>query len=344
MSIRLLVLLSIFGALLYVFSLSGDVKVIAAGVAIFLFGMLSLERGFKVFSGGVLSKILEKSTNNTIKSISFGTIATMVMFSSSLVSILTISFISVGLIGLIQGIGIIFGANIGTALSIWIIAGLGLKIKISAYALPMLVFAIILVFQKSETYKAIGYILAGLGFLFLGISYMKDGFEAFKDAIDLSTYGGVGFKFLMIYTLIGLLATVIMQSSHASLIIAITALSTGQISYENAIAIAIGANIGTTITAILGSLSSNIIGKRLAGVHLIFNVITGLIALVFIHQFTDLVEIISTNIGIADDNHALKLAVFHTLFNFTGVILMAPFIKQLAEFVSKILKDKQEAK
>ncbi|MCK5293284.1 MAG: Na/Pi symporter, partial [Arcobacteraceae bacterium] len=170
---------TILMVLAYGFWLSPDFKEISAGVAIFLFGMLSLEEGFKAFSGGTLERILQKSTDKTYKSIGFGVMATTVMQSSSLVSVLTISFLGAGLIGLAQGIGIVFGANIGTTTGAWLVAGFGLKVKISAYAMPMLVFGVILIFQKSKSLKGIGYILAGLGFLFLGIHYMKDGFEAF---------------------------------------------------------------------------------------------------------------------------------------------------------------------
>ena len=170
--------------LAYGFWISSDFKEIAAGVAIFLFGMLTLEEGFKAFSGGILEKILEKSTNKLHKSISFGFIATAIMQSSSLVSVLTISFLGAGLIGLTQGVGIILGANIGTTTGAWLMAGFGLKIHIASYAMPMLAFGIILIFQKSKTLKGIGYVLSGLGFLFLGIHYMKEGFEAFKDTVD----------------------------------------------------------------------------------------------------------------------------------------------------------------
>ena len=124
---------SILFILAYGFWISPDFKEIAAGVAIFLFGMLTLEEGFKAFSGGTLEKILQKSTDKLHKSISFGFIVTAVMQSSSLVSVLTISFIGAGLIGLTQGIGIILGANIGTTTGAWLMAGFGLKVKISAY-------------------------------------------------------------------------------------------------------------------------------------------------------------------------------------------------------------------
>jgi len=139
----------------YGFWISPDFKEIAAGVAVFLFGMLTLEEGFKAFSGGTLEKILKKSTDKLHKSISFGFVATAIMQSSSLVSVLTISFIGAGLIGLTQGIGIILGANIGTTTGAWLMAGFGLKVKISAYAMPMLAFGVILIFQKAKSLKGI---------------------------------------------------------------------------------------------------------------------------------------------------------------------------------------------
>lgn len=336
--LRRIFLPTILILLAYGFWISPDFKEIAAGVAIFLFGMLSLEEGFRAFSGGTLEKVLKRSTDRFYKSISFGMIATTFMQSSSLVSVLTISFLSAGLIDLAQGIGIVFGANIGTTTGAWLVAGLGLKVKISAYAMPMLVFGIIFIFQKSKALKGIGYILTGLGFLFLGIHYMKDGFEAFKSTIDLSSLAVTGLKGLFIFTGIGVFATVVMQSSHATLVLIITALAAGQISYENALALAIGANVGTTITAIIGAMSSNIEGKRLAGAHLIFNMTTGLIAIVFIHQFVIAVEHISTAVGIAEDDYALKLALFHTIFNLVGVIVMVPFIDRLVRLLESLLK------
>ena len=339
--LRKMLLPIIFVLLSYGFWISPDFKVIAAGVSIFLFGMVSLEEGFKVFSGGMLEKVLEKSTNKLYKSIGFGIFTTTVMQSSSLVSVLTISFLGAGLIGLAQGIGIIFGANIGTTTGAWLIAGLGLKVKLSSYAMPMLVFGVISIFQNSKTYKGIGYILVGLGFLFLGIHYMKEGFETFKNTIDLAEFAVSGYMGLFIFTGIGIFATVVMQSSHATLVLIITALAAGQITYENGLALAIGANVGTTITAIIGSMSSNIEGKKLAAAHLIFNVVTGLIAILFIYQLMDIVDIVSEYTGIANDNYTLKLAVFHTIFNLIGVIVMIPFINKLVIFLEKTFKSKK---
>ncbi len=341
--LKKLFLPSILGVLAYGFWISPDFKEISAGVAIFLFGMLALEEGFRFFTGGVLEKFLKKCTNKTWKSLSFGVVSTTLMQSSSLVSVLTISFLSAELITLAQGIGIIFGANIGTTTGAWLVAGLGLKVKISAYAMPMLIFGVVFILQKSKTLKGWGYVLAGMGFLFLGIHHMKEGFEAFKASIDLAAYAVTGLPGLFLFMAIGILATVVMQSSHATLVLIITALAAQQITYENALALAIGANVGTTITAIIGAMSSNIAGKRLAGAHLIFNIVTGVVAILFLSTvFLPGVEWFSGIFKIASDNYAIKLAIFHTLFNVAGVVIMVPFISILVRFLEKRLKGEKE--
>ncbi|PWJ11761.1 Na/Pi cotransporter family protein [Jannaschia seohaensis] len=323
----------VIGALLLTFWVSSDAQEIAAGVAIFLFGMLMLEDGFKLFGGGALERILERATGSTARALSFGILSTTLLQSSSLVSVITISFLSAGLISLIGGVGIIFGANIGTTTGAWLVAGFGLKINIAAYAMPMIALSIVLVFQKSRPLRGIGYALAGLGFLFLGIHHMKEGFDTFKDQIDLTRFALTGLLGLCVYSLVGTIATVVMQSSHATMVLILTALSAGQISYENALALAIGANIGTTITAILGSLGANFQGKRLALAHLMFNALTAMVALFLISPLRETVDWISDLVGIAPDDFAMKLAVFHTIFNVLGVALMLPMLNRLIVFL-----------
>jgi len=333
---------SIIITLLVGFWYSPDFKTIAAGVSIFLFGMYFLEKGFNAFTGGLLERLLEKTTDKLWKSIGFGVVSTTIMQSSSLVSVISISFISAGLIGLGAGIGIIFGANLGTTTGAWMVAAFGLKVKISAYAMPMLVVGLIFTFQKSKHMRGLGYILTGLGFLFLGIHFMKEGFEAFKDQINLAEFAIPGIKGLIIYTLIGMAATVVMQSSHATMVLIITALSLGHVTYENALALAIGANIGTTITAIIGALNSNYQGKQLAAAHLIFNVVTGAIAIVGIKVIIQIVDYISTVVGIGPESYTLKLAVFHTVFNLIGVAVMTPFVGKLVIFLENTIKPRQK--
>ncbi|MEX1382508.1 Na/Pi symporter, partial [Lutibacter sp.] len=174
-------------------------ETITAGVAILLFGMVLLEEGFKVFTKGPLKDFLKNATNNLYKSISAGALVTALIQSSSLVSVITISFISAGLISLSGGLGLIFGANIGTTATAWLVAGFGLKIKISTLAMPMLIFGLIFSFQKKASLKGIGNVLAGLGFFFLGIHYMKEGFDVFKEHIDLTQFAISGFLGVIIY-------------------------------------------------------------------------------------------------------------------------------------------------
>ncbi len=293
------------------------------------------EGGLRIFGGSSLQQVLAASTDRLWKSLTFGIVTTTLMQSSSLVSVLTISFLSAQLIGLVQGIGIVFGANLGTTTGAWIVAGFGLKVKISAYAMPILVFGVILLNRASDRSKGVGWVLIGIGFLFLGIHFMKEGFASYAETIDLTEYAIPGLAGLLIFTLVGIVATVVMQSSHATMTLIITALSASQITYENALALAIGANVGTTVTAVLGSLSANASGKRLAAAHLIFNLVTGIVALALIHPLQWAVDAISHFVGIASDNYALKLAVFHTLFNMLGIILMIPMIQRMADFLEK---------
>jgi phosphate:Na+ symporter len=314
-------------------------QTVAAGVAIFLFGMLSMEQGFEALTGGVLKDVLARSTNNVFNSQLVGFTTTALMQSSSLVTVITISTLTAGLISLTAGIGRIFGAKIGTTTGAWIMAGLGLKVNISQFAMPMIVFGLILLFQKTTTIKGIGNLLAGIGFVFLGIHYMKEGFAVFSESFDLAQYAMPGLAGLIVYTLLGMGATVVMQSSHATLMITIAALSANQVSYDNALALAIGSNVGTTITALIGSLGANVQGKRLAWAHVLFNFLTGAIAILLIGPIKVLVNGVADFSGIAEDNWALRLATFHTIFNVLGVALMTPFIARLVRFLERRIKE-----
>ncbi len=319
----------------YVLIAHAGPQLLGAGVAIFLFGMLSMERGFKALTGGVLEKVLARSTDKFLKCIGLGLVTTALMQSSSLVTVITISTLSASLISLTAGIGIIFGANIGTTTGAWLMA-YGMKVSISSYAMPMIVIGLILQFQKEKGIKGLGHVLAGVGFVFLGIHYMKEGFALFSSSLDLSRYALSGWLGLAVYTLIGVVMTVVMQSSHATLLLTIASLSAGQVTYENALALAIGSNIGTTITAVIGSLSASAPGKRLAYAHVLFNLITGAIAIILISPFMWCVDAVTNMLGIAEDNWTLKLATFHTLFNIVGVAAVTPFVGRLV----RVLEDR----
>jgi phosphate:Na+ symporter len=267
-------------------------------------------------------------------------LVTAFLQSSSLVSVMTISFISAGLITLSGGLGLIFGANIGTTATVWLVAVFGLKLNIATLAIPILIFVLIFSFKKENSLNVIGNVLAGLGFFFLGIHYMKEGFEVFKNYIDLTQFAVSGFLGVLIYTSLEIVITTILQSSSATLALILTALTAGKIEYENALALAIRANIGPTITAILGSLSSNIAVKRLAIAHLIFNVSTGVFVLIFIFPLARFVNFLSDFINILSTDYILKLAMFHTIFNVIGVLLMIPFMGNLEQFLGTLFKEK----
>ncbi len=332
-------ILILLGMLLF---MNPTAKEIAAGVAILLFGMIMLEEGFHSLVSGPLQALLRRSTDKLYKSLGLGFLSTAILQSSSLISVILISFVSAGLIELRAGIGIIFGSNIGTTATAWLVSTLGLKIDIAGLAMPMLAFGIVLVLQKSKKLKGIGQVLAGLGFFFMGIYFMKNGFDAYKDSINLAEYAMPGVKGLLVYTFIGVLITLILQSSSATMALILTALAVGQITYTNSLALAIGANVGTTITAIIGSLGSNVSGRRLAGAHFIFNVITGLIALIFIGFLGQLVDLISGWVGIDQANFTFKLSLFHSIFNLLGVIIMIPLINPLIKILIKVFKAKDE--
>jgi len=323
---------------------NNDAKTIIAGIAIFLIGMHYMENGFKLFSGGTLEIVLERFTSTTPKAIGTGFLATAVVQSSSLVSVIIISFLSAELIGLTQAVGVVFGSNIGTTATAWLVSSFGLKIKIAHYALPMLIFGVMMQFSKHNSYKGLGSVLIGLGFIFLGIAYMKEGFETLKQGLDLAEYAMAGYLGVFVYILFGAAATVIIQSSSATMAIIITALATGQIDYVNALALAIGANIGTTVTAALGALASNKNGKRLAVAHFIFNMITGAVAVILIYQLKDLVDLLAPLLSISETDDAMKLALFHTIFNVLGVLIVAPFVRTLVRFLETLFTEKEKGR
>lgn len=326
----------------WAFFINPTIKEVAAGIAILLFGMIMLEEGFNAFVQGPLQNLLRRATNKLYKSLGLGFLTTAILQSSSLISVITISFLSAGLIEFQAALGIIFGSNLGTTATAWLVSIFGLNIKVSALAMPMLSFGIIFVLQKSKTLKGLGYILAGLGFFFLGIHFMKQGFEVYQDSINLADFSMPGFWGLLVYTLIGVIITLILQSSSAAVALILTALAVGQITYYNSLALVIGANIGTTITAVLGSLTANISGKRLAGAHLIFNLLTGTIAIIFIAPLGLLVDFISASAGFSPENYPIKLSIFHTAFNLIGVLVIIPFINPLVKFLSKIFVEKEK--
>ncbi|PRM95566.1 sodium:pantothenate symporter [Aliarcobacter cryaerophilus] len=330
-------------SLVYLLYVNEDSKYIVAGVAVFIIGMQFMEDGFKFFSGGILEKLIANSTNTNSKAIFLGITATAILQSSSLIAIIVISFLSAKIISLAGALGVVFGSAVGTTATTWIVSTLGVKIDIAAFALPMIIFGVIFRFYKNRNFQGVGNILLGLGFVFLGIGYMKDGFEDLKQGIDLAQFAIDGYAGIIVYTLIGALATVIIQSSSATMALTVTALVTGQIVYINAMAIAVGANIGTATTAALGAMVSNANSKRMAVGLFIFKGITAVITLTSLYLMIDFVDYISKYLGIKSDDWAMKLAVFHTLFNLVGLIIFSFFIPKLVIFLKKLFVEDKDS-
>ena len=325
-------------AIIYLVSTSDALTNVSAGLAILLFGMLSLGSGFRAFNGGFLENLLTSSTSTAVKSITFGTIATAVMQSSSLVSVLSISFVSAALLSLAQGIGVIFGANLGNSAGSWLIAGVS-GMKISALALPLIVGGVLFNFQSSKASKGIGQIFIGIGFFFLGVGYIKDGFEEYKEVVDFSQYAMEGLGGVLLFVGLGALMTAIVQSSHATLTIIISAFAAGSMSYENALAATLGTSVGGVMTAVIASLSTNIDGKRLAVANCIFNFSIALLVIATFDYFVLVNSTVSMLLGL-EENSVLRIAVFHTLFNLVGVVLLLPLIPKIAIFLESAMKDK----
>ncbi|MFO7703904.1 MAG: Na/Pi symporter [Halopseudomonas sp.] len=316
-----------------------ELATLAAGIALFMLGMFHLEDGFRAFTGGALERWLSRSTDRLWKSLLFGITSTALVQSSSLVTLLSIAFLSAEMISLAAGIGIVFGANLGTTTGAWLIALVGLKVDLAVVAMPLLVFGVLLGRRSQSLWKGLGQVLLGIGLLFLGIDLMKDGFASFEGLLALDGFAVQGWAGVLLYALVGLVATILMQSSHAAMMLTLAALASGQLAYGNALAMAIGANLGTTVTALLAALGSNNAGRRLAAAHILFNMVTALVALALLPSLARTVDWLADGLGIAADSYTLKLALFHTLFNVLGLLIMLPWIPLMVTWLTRWLPD-----
>ncbi|XLY87851.1 Na/Pi cotransporter family protein [Ectopseudomonas mendocina] len=314
---------------------------LCAGLAIFLFGMQCLEEGLRQLAGSKLEQVLGRSTSTPFKSLLFGVGGTLLLQSSTLVSLLTIAFISTGLIQLAGGIAILFGANLGATSGIWLLALAGQNLSLSPLALPLLVFGVLAGFFGPRS-KAAGRIVLGVAFIFLGIDQIKEGFASFGDGLDMTGYQEGGWRGALLFTAIGMAITVVLQSSHATLMLTLAALASGQLELGQSLAIAIGSNIGSSVTtAFVGSLGGNRSGQRLALAHVLFNITTGLLAFCLLGPLTWLVHALAEPLGLGE-NSLIQLAMFHTLFNAMGVALFWPLQGRLAQLLIRWLPERAE--
>ncbi|MDH4653311.1 Na/Pi symporter [Pseudomonas sp. BN606] len=314
---------------------------LCAGLALFLFGMQCLEEGLRQLAGSKLEQLLASSTATSFKGLMFGICGTLLLQSSTLVSLLTIAFISAGLIQLAGGIAILFGANLGATSGIWLLALAGQNLSLSPLALPLLVFGVLGGFLGEKS-KAAGRIVLGIAFIFLGIDQIKDGFASFGDGLDLTAFQADGLMGSLLFALVGLLVTVVLQSSHATLMLTLAALAGGQLELAQAFAIAIGSNVGSSVTtAFVGSLGGNRSGQRLALAHVLFNVVTCTLAFILLGPLSLMVDRIAGITGLGD-NELIQLAMFHSLINAMGVLLFWPLQERLAYWLVRWLPEREE--
>lgn len=312
------------------------------GIGIFLLGMSMLTNGLKEIAGETLRKWLHTFTKGTFTSLLTGFFMTVLVQSSTATTILTVGFVSAGLISFFQSIGIIIGANIGSTSTGWIISLLGFKISLQAMSLPMIGLGVFVQYVAPSDIKKYGGVLTGFGLLFLGIDLLQKGMETAQHWIRFESLDTESFLSILLLIGIGIIMTIIMQASSAAMATTLTALFAGAIDFEQAAFLVVGQNIGTTATAIVASIGSSIAAKRTAATHLLFNVVTAFIVTIFIRYILQFVEFLTVAFTGSFDE-TVGLALFHTLFSVFGAIIFVPFTKQFSKLLTKMLPEKANA-
>ncbi len=319
---------------------------VMGGLGIFLLGMKNMSEGMQSVAGDKLRKLINAVTNNRLIACGVGTGVTCVIQSSSVTSVMVVGMVNAGLMTLVQAIGVILGANIGTTITSWI-----LVLKIGKYGLPLLgLSAFFYLFSKRERVRFMASTVMGLGMIFFGLELMKAGFSPLKDLPEFidwfsrfrpDTYFGV-----LKCCLVGAVLTAIVQSSSATIGITMGLAFTGVIDYYTAAALVLGENIGTTITALLASIGASDNAKRAAYAHTLVNVLGVLLITAIFPYYTKLIIHITANDPFqtvysetaTTYPYALKaIAATHTVFNVTNAILWLPLIGLLSKLLFKVV-------
>ncbi len=308
------------------------------GIGLFILGMILMTEGLKALAGDALRRILSRFTGGRISSILSGACITTIFQSSHATVIMTIGFVSAGLITSEQSLGVILGAHLGTTSTGWIVSLLGLKLKIGTAALVVVGLGALLRLAGKDRLSNAGIVIAGFGLIFVGIDLLQAGFKGMSEYIDLSQFPGMGLSNRLILIGVGIAMTIVLQASSAAVAATMAALSIGTIDFAQAAALVIGQNIGTTITAAIVSVGATSPARRTAVAHILFNVITGLVAFFILPYFVELIFDAVHLFGTQD--YTIALALFHTAFNLLGIVLIAPFIGVFSKMLSKVIPDK----
>ncbi|RUO30312.1 Na/Pi cotransporter family protein [Aliidiomarina soli] len=306
------------------------------GLGFLLLGMAMMTEGLKAAAGDSLRSILERSTQTRPRALLTGFTLTAVVQSSSAVIMTTLGFTNAGMLTMRKAAWVVFGSNVGTTVTAWIVALIGLKVRVDAAALPMIGVGMLLhLFLQQGRLKHLGFALAGFGILFFGLGTLRDAFDNIADVIPVEQIAAAGGWGIVLGVLGGALLTVLMQSSSASLAIILTAAVTGVFTPMVGASLVIGANLGTTGTSLLASIGATANARRLAMVHVSQKAFTGLIALLLLWPMWLLVDYIADHTG---GTITTALALFHTLFNVLGVLLMWLFSEYLFRRVERWIK------
>lgn len=300
---------------------------LAGGVGLFLLGMGLMTKGLRNAAGPALRTILGKWTRTPLRGLVSGFMITALVQSSSAVTVAVIGFVNAGLMTLAQSVGVIFGANIGTTVTGWIVAAVGVSVEVKAMALPMVGIGAFMGLGNGKTRrKHLGDALTGFGLFFLGIQVLQSAFLDVGQGLDLASLHLGTTADMLVFTAIGFGLTLVMQSSSAAMALVLTAAMSGLITLESAAAGVVGTNIGTTSTAMLSVIGATDNAKKVAAAHILFNAVTGGVALFLIPLLVITVRAMGAD---APSLTATVLAMFHTGFNLLGVIIFLPLTHRL---------------
>ena len=323
-------------------------------LGLFLYGMTLMSEALQKVAGDKLRNILAAMTSNSFSRILTGLFITAVIQSSSATTVMVVSFVNAGLLSLVQSIGVIMGANIGTTLTAWLISLLGFKADIAILAIPLIGIGFAFMMFKSNKKKSIGELIIGFALLFLGLSFLKDSVPDLQSSPEvlafLQQWTNYGFGSVLMFVAIGTILTIVLQSSSATMALTLVMCNNGWIPFEMGAAMVLGENIGTTITANIAASVANVSARRAAMAHSVFNVFGVVWVLTLFHPFLTLVSKIIMAIGLdnplvagASPNSTLyAIAMVHTLFNVCNALILVWFTNQIATLVTKIVKGKKE--
>ncbi|MDF1693533.1 MAG: Na/Pi symporter [Zhongshania sp.] len=311
------------------------VATLLGGLGLFLVAMELMTDGLTLAAGHSLRRLLSNWTNTLMRGVFSGVLMTAIVQSSSAVTVASLGFVNAELIKMRQALGIIYGANIGTTMTAWLVAIVGFKLDVHAFALPAIGIGAFIMLAKSKGRRlGVGRALVGFGLFFLGISTLQQAFEGIVANFDLATITLAGNAEVAGYLLIGIVMTILTQSSSAAIAITISAASANMIGIYAAAAMVIGANVGTTSTAVLASIGATPNAKRLATAQVIFNIATAIVAVLLLPVLFYAVETARDMMKLAP-NIGVSLALFHTVFNCLGVLLVLPFNNVFVRFLEK---------